>query len=149
MGTDYWPEKDGYISDGLVVGYCKAAGSITLHTAVKISASAASCLTVDEAGYQEGVGVALLSADTNDFIPVCFYGVVKMKADTAAAISVMQTVVSGTTAADITRMPVVADTADNNYAANNGTGTLHKLGMALQAGTTDADELLVLIGGAR
>lgn len=147
--TDYWPEKDGQISDGLVVGYCKAAGSITLHTAVKISASAASCITIDEAGYNEGVGVALKAADTNDFIPVMFYGIMKVKVDTAGAVSVMNHVVSGTTAADFVAMATASHTTYDQTIADWIDGTTHKIGLALQAGTTDADEFLVLVGGAR
>lgn len=147
--TDYWPEKDGQISDGLVVGYCKAAGSITLHTAVKISASAASCITVDEAGFKEGVGVAMKAGDTNDFIPVMFYGVMKAKADTAAAISVMNHVVSGTTAGDFEAMAAVSATTYSSTVSEWLDGSSHKIGLALQAGTTDADEFLLLVGGAR
>jgi hypothetical protein len=149
MGTDYWPEKDGQISDGLVVGFCKAEGSITLHTAVKISASAASCITVDEAGWREGVGVALKAADTNDFLPVMFYGIMKAKVDTAAAISVMNHVVSGTTAGDFEAMTAISDTTWDDLGAGYLSGEYHKIGLALQAGTTDADEFLLLVGGAR
>lgn len=147
--TDYWPEKDGQISDGLVVGYCKAAGSITLHTAVKISASAASCVTVDEAGYEEGVAVALKAADTDDTFPVMFNGIMKVKVDTAAAISVMNHVVSGTTAADFVAMASVSATTYDSSVSEWLDGTKHKIGLALQAGTTDADEFLLLVGGAR
>lgn len=147
--TDYWPEKDGQISDGLVVGYCKAEGSITLHTAVKISASAASCITVDEASYKEGVGVAMKAADTNDYIPVMFYGIMKAKVDTGAAISVMNHIVSGTTAGDFVALPSISATTYDSNVSEWIDGSSHKIGLALQAGTTDADEFLLLVGGAR
>ena len=150
MGTDYYPKKDGHIEDGLLVGFCKAATSITVNSAVAIGNTTVSgVISVVSASFNTGVGWATKAANTNDMVPVVFYGIVKAVGSTSVAISTGQSVVSDTTAGRVTNLAVMNATTTCTLVTNSGTGTIHILGMALQAATTDADEILILVGGAR
>jgi hypothetical protein len=148
--TDYYPDEEGHIDDGLVIGYAKAGMSISLGQAVALNVTTVtSYVSVTAAAFNTGVGVALKAANTNDYIPVCFYGVCKMVGDTAVVPTAGMAVVSGTTAGQVTGLVTTTSATVIQLAQNNGAGTIHLLGMALQTATTTADEILVLVGGAR
>lgn len=143
--TDLYPDEEGYISDGTIVGFCKAAGSITLHGAVALGATAVtSYISVVAAGVETGVGIALKAADTNDYIPVAFKGIVKQTVG-AATFSVGQAVAaSGTTVGVVERL-IAGFTTGTDYLniTPGGTTAKFRLGYALQAGTTAGDEVLI------
>ena len=46
MVVDYYPDEEGYISEGHIIGYAKAEGSITQLTAVKLGTTAAGSVVV-------------------------------------------------------------------------------------------------------
>ena len=120
---------------------CKAAGTIGEMSCVEINAGAAGDVHVDHgAAKGDAVGVALRAATAaNQMIPVAFGGIVKLLAD--STIVVQQHVISnGTDDAKVIRAQHFG--SDDLY-FNEGTAWI--LGMALQAGVTDGDEILVLL----
>ncbi len=96
----------------------------------------------------DAIGVALKAGSAGDVIPVCFYGVMKLKAGGAiTAGQILRNDALGTYVLDI------ADLATGNavpvYVGDNGTGTAFRLGMALQKAASSGDDFLVLVGGLR
>jgi hypothetical protein len=144
--TDLYPDEEGYISDGKVIGFCKAAGSIALHSGVFLGTTSASGVVSVVAGSAHGdsVAVALKAADTDDYIPVCFHGIVKMViGDTCTAGDIVMSDASATYV-----LPLNPFTEDEilKLRSLNGTGTYCRLGMLLQPGAASGDEALVFIG---
>lgn len=148
--TDLYPDEEGYISDGTIVGFCKAAGSITLHGAVALgSTGVSSYISVVASGVGTGVGIALKAADTNDYIPVAFRGVVKQTVG-AATFSVGKPVrASGTTVGVVEATAALNGTTMLEYVnlGNGGTTNMYRLGFAMQPGTTAGDEVLIMLSG--
>lgn len=145
--TDLYPDEEGYISDGTIVGFCKAAGSITLHGAVALgSTGVSSYISVVAAGVANGVGIALKAADTNDYIPVAFKGIVKQTVGTATFSVGFPVKASGTTAGVVEKL-TMGDTAVHDYLniIPGGTTVQYRLGYAIQPGTTAGDEVLVML----
>jgi hypothetical protein len=144
--TDLYPDEEGYISDGKVIGFCKAVGSIALHSAVFLGSTSVSGTVSVVAGSADGdsVAVALKAADTNDYIPVCFHGIVKMMiGDTMTAGDIVMNDANATYV-----LPIKAFTEDEilKLRGLNGTGTYCRLGLLLQPGAASGDEALVFIG---
>jgi len=143
--TDLYPDEEGYISDGTVIGFCKAAASIALHSGVSIGVTSVSGAVSVLAGAADGdsLAVALKAADTNDFIPVCFHGIVKMViGDTMTAGDIVMNDASATYV-----LPIIFTVDDIlKLRGLNGTGTYIRLGQLMQAGAASGDEALVFIG---
>ena len=144
--TDYYPNKDGYITDGNVIGFCyaddttMAAGSFvtagsTQAKYVGVKVTAAEC---------DGIGMCLRTPSAiGDIVPVAFRGVVKAVA--SGTITIGQLVSNSMT----TKAAVVLTHAEATSAtliANAGTARI--LGTALQGQATavTADEILVMLG---
>jgi hypothetical protein len=140
MVTDYWPDKEGYIFEGCMVLPCYAASAIAEMACVYLSATAAGRITVENsAAAGDSHGVALRAAtNAADIIPVAFNGVVKMIAGCTIALG-DSVIGSGTDSA------IIYDCATFDGVAHT---SVH-LGIALQAGATTGDEILVLLGGMR
>ena len=151
--TDNYPDEEGYISDGTVVGFCKAAAAIELNQQVALGiTNVSNYISVIPAAYTKGFGVALRAADTNDYIPVAWKGIVKMLANTAVAIPAGRPVVSGTTSGYVSGIPTFALGTDVIIMAYQnimpGLTTVNwRFGYAMQAGVTDGDEILVMLAG--
>jgi hypothetical protein len=146
--TDLYPDEEGYISDGTVISFCKAAGTIALHSGVTLGTTAVSGAVSVVAGSadSDSVAVALKAANTNDYVPVCFFGIVKMVAgDTINEGDVVMNDASATYV-----LPIATLTHDEftlwRGVVGATTGTGWRLGTAIQAGAASGDELLVLIG---
>lgn len=143
--VDLYPDEEGYISNGTIIGYCKAADSIALHEGVSIGVTSVSGAVSVLAGAADGdcLAVALKAADTGDFIPVCFHGLVKMViGDTCTAGDIVKNDASATYV-----IPIV-QTVDTilKFRGLNGTGTIIRLGLLMQPGDASGDEALVFIG---
>lgn len=146
--TDLYPDEEGYICDGNVVAFCKCAGSVPLHSGVKFGSTAVSGAISVLAGAADGDsnGISLKAGNTNDYIPVCFFGVVKMIAgDTIAEQDFLKSDASATYI-----LPLDTFTHDQ-FSLWRGlvgatTGSIWRLGMALQAGAASGDEFLMLVG---
>jgi len=144
MATDYWPQEEGYIVEGSPVMMCQTAGTITEMACVEINntAAAGGYVAVDHgSAIGDSVGVALRACTvTGEMVPVAFGGIVKMLAD--STIGVQEHVMgNGSDDAKVVRKQHLG--SDDMY-FNQGTAWV--LGMALQAGITDGDEILVLLG---
>lgn len=144
MATDYWPQEEGYIVEGSPVMMCQTAGTITEMATVEINTGAAGYILVDHgSAHGDSIGVALRACTvTGQMIPVAFGGIVKLLAN--STIVVQQTLISnGTDDAKVIRMNAAANVGSNDLYFNGGSAWL--LGMALQAGITHGDEILVLL----
>ena len=144
--TDLYPSEEGYISDGFVVGFCKCQAAIELHEVVFIHGTAVSGVisVAPAAADGDGFAVALKAGAANEFIPVCFHGIVKMVAgDTLTAGDQLINDSLGTYV-----LPMPNTTASNAtiFRGLNNTGTRLRPGLALQNGAASGDELLVLVG---
>src|SRR4030042_6959321 len=80
MAVDLYPDEEGHIGDGLIIGYCKCQATVVQNAAVKIHATAVSgaVSVAPSAADADSYAVALKGGVVGDYIPVCFYGVVKM-----------------------------------------------------------------------
>jgi len=146
MVVDYYPDEEGYISEGHVIGYAKAEGSITQLTAVKLGTTAAGNVVV-AAGAADGdsIGFALKTAVTNDLLPVALRGIIKIVAGEAIAANA---VLKNDSSPGY--MLVIGDLATGTavpiFVGLNGTGTVIRMGIALQDATQSGDEILMLLG---
>ena len=153
--TDNWDSEEGYIANGSEIGFCTLGTAVVAGECVTFGTAAANQIVINKwAATMDSVGIAKKGGVTGDVIPVVFYGVVKLVAAQTVTVgaSVGNAVTAGTT---ITWGNVVqignlsTGTAAPTWANQNGTGTAHILGMALQTGAAPGDEILVLIGGSR
>lgn len=149
--ADLYPDEEGYIADGMLIGFCKAAGSIEINEAVSLGVTGVSGVVsvLAAAALGDACAVALKAAVTDDFIPVCFYGVVKMVVGTAT-FTTGAIVYNSAIGTHVEIIPST-DTTPGIIAFRgiSGDGTVFRLGTALQPGSTAADEALILIGGLR
>ena len=147
--TDLYPEEEGFISNGSVIGYCKADAAIALHSCVALGSTATSGAILVVAGSADGdsVGVALKAAGAaGDFIPVCFYGVVKMVG--GAAINEGDVLKNDASATYVLQIDTLTHDQFTLWRGVVGasTGTAWRLGTALQGFAASGDEGLVLVG---
>ena len=144
--TDLYPSEEGYISDGYVLGYCKCQAAVEYHDTLYIHGTAVSGTisvaptTVDSTG----VAIALKAGEAGDYIPVCFFGVVKLMA--ADTLTVGDCIISDALGTYVLPLPNVTATAATKFRGLNNSGTLFRLGFALQNATASGDEFLALIG---
>jgi hypothetical protein len=140
MATDYWPDEEGYIVEGLTIGFCYADAAIGEMDAVQVTGTTAGRVRVaTSAATGDSQGVALKAAGAaGAYIPVAFTGVVKMTA--ACSISVGDLVAGAITGDSV----IEFDDESDNLTGLGGSAWL--LGMALQAAATTGDEILVLLG---
>lgn len=145
--TDLYPDEEGYISDGAVIGFCKLVNSVALHAAVKMGTTSVSGVVSIVTGASDGdsYGVALKAGVTDDFIPVCFHGIVKMMVGDTMTVA-GDLVMNDAKATYV--LPIRAMTEDEilKWRGLNGTGTYIRLGMLMQNGAASGDEALVFIG---
>ena len=146
MVVDYYPDEEGYISEGHVIGYAKAGTSITAFNSVKLGTTAAGNVVVDVgAADGDSIGIALKTAVTGDLLPVALRGVIKIVAGEAIA---PNTVLKNDSSPGF--MLVIGDLATGTVApifvGLNGTGTVIRMGIALQEATQTGDEILMLLG---
>ena len=141
--TDYYPDEEGVLLDGISLGWCQASTSIAANQQVALDTATAGNIVVKAGAYQDSVGVAMKAGSSSDYIPVLLYGIAKMKLSITVAAG--DNVVSATTANYVDPIPTYATaTYFLKYHGFNYTGTIEILGKALQGGVTD-DEVLILI----
>jgi len=141
LAVDRWPQEEGYIVEGNPVMMCVSGGTITENASVMLSATTAGQVTVTHgANWGDAIGVALRAVTvTGDMVPVAFGGIVKMLNDGTIALG--ETVCN---LGDDTSK--VIDTASSANMMLGDNGTAYVLGIALHAGVTDGDEILVMLG---
>ena len=144
--TDLYPSEEGYISDGYVIGYCKAQMTLELHDSVFIHGTAVSGVISVASAAADGnaIAITLKEAVTGDYIPVCFHGVVKLMAgDTLTG---GDQLINDSLGTFVLPMPNTTSSNATVFRGLNYTGTRLRLGVALQNGAASGDELLVLVG---
>ena len=137
--TDYYPDEEGSIVDGLICGFCYADAAVGEGQIVKWGTSASGRVAVTSgAAVGDGIGVALKAASgAGVYIPVAFSGIVKMT--TAETLAIGELVISASSLA------IVGIGGSNTLTINSATQKI--LGCTMQACVAPADELLVLLGG--
>jgi len=142
--TDYFPNKDGYVADGDVVGFCYADGAIVAGTFVAFGTSRANYVAViSTSTASAAIGMALRDASAaGDIIPVCFMGVVKTIA--GAAIATGALVGNSATSNKVVTLAYTSEKIRIN--GKGGDYTARILGTCLQGAFNDTDECLVNIG---
>lgn len=141
MSTDWYPDEEGVLVDGLSLGWCIASSTITALGAVKLDTATAGNIVVTAAADFEGIGIAMRGGSSSDYIPILLYGVVKQMLGNACLVG--NAVGSGTTAGYV--LAAATTIANVNLLRGiNYTGTVEHIGKALQGGTTGA-EILVLV----
>jgi len=137
--TDYYPDEEGSIVDGLICGFCYADAAVGEGQIVTWGTSASGRVAVTPgAAIGDGIGVALKAASgAGAYIPVAFSGIVKMT--TAETLAIGALVISNSSLA------VVGMGASTTITINSATQKI--LGCTMQACVAPADELLVLLGG--
>ena len=148
MTLDYYPPEEGYIDDGLVVGFSRCIGTVNLHDGVYHTGhqgtvdTGYSTWVVASAATGVSVGIALKAGTAGDLIPVCLYGIVKLACTASIA---EQDCVQGSTGTWIMPLDTLDATGANIFRGVNYTGLKVRLGTALQGGVTSS-EILVLVG---
>ena len=156
MAVDLYPDEEGHISDGLIIGYCKAQAVIVQNQAVFIHATSVSGVVsvAPCAADHDSYAVALKAAAAGEMVPVCFYGVVKMYG--GSTITAGDFVCNDASGIFVNTLPAITQAAGAQteilyYAEYSNGGSQYRLGLALQNanGATTGGELLVLIGAMR
>jgi len=141
VGSDYWPQEEGYIVEGAPVMMCVSGGTITEMACVYLSGTTAGQVTVTtNAAWGDSIGVALRAVSgAGKMVPVAFAGVVKLLADATLALG--QQVCNQAAGGN-----KIIDTPTSANIKLGDNGTAYVLGIALQAAADDEDEILVLLG---
>ena len=152
MAVDLYPDEEGHISDGLIIGYARCQATIVQNQAVFLHATAVSGVVsvAPCAADSDSCAVALKAGSAGDRIPVVFYGVVKMYGgSTITAGDVVCNDASGIFVGTLPDYDYELSPTYLAYYVGLKTGaTNYRLGLALQNanGATTGGELLVLIG---
>lgn len=146
MVTDYYPSEEGYICDGNVIGFAKVQAAIELHEVVYVHGTNVSeyVSVAPAAADGDGCAVALKAGAAGDYIPVAFFGVIKMKV--GAAIAENDQVINDSLGTYILPLPTYTHDEMTALKGLTVTGSVMRLGVALQRGPTSGDEILVLVG---
>lgn len=140
MATDYWPEEEGYIVEGLAIGFGYADAAIGEGACVQITGTTANQVRfATSAATGDSVGVCLRDcAGAGSQAVVALTGIVKMTA--ACSITVGDFVGGGGSG----RQVIEFDGESDQLTVNGGSAWI--LGMALHTAATTGDEILVLLG---
>jgi len=138
MATDWYPDEEGSIVDGLICGFCVAENAFNANEIVTYGTSVIDYVAVDKsAAVGDGIGVALKAAGAaGAIVPVAFSGIVKLTL--GETLTIGNLVISGSS------ITVVGMGASTTIYINSA--TQHILGCVLQAGDV-GDEVLTLLGG--
>jgi hypothetical protein len=113
---------------------------------VKLGTTAAGNVVVSVgAADGDSIGIALKTAVTNDLLPVALRGIMKIVAGEAIAANAC--LINDSSPGYMLTIPDLATgTAAPLFVGINGTGTVVRLGLALQDATQSGDEILMLLG---
>ena len=152
MVTDYYPSEEGHICDGNVISFCRVQAAVEINEIVHLHGTDVSdYLSVAPAAADgDGYAVALKAGAAGDYIPVCFFGIVKLLS--GGSVWACDTVMNDSLGTYILPIPTYTAHQFGEYFAGLAgpeTAAVHRLGIALQGATTVAatgDEILVLVG---
>jgi hypothetical protein len=144
--ADTYPDEEGYLGKGLVVRMCKANGAIELHSGVFIAATAVNNYISVVAGAADGdsVGIALKAASDGGYLPVAFYGMVKLLA--GDTINEQDIIINDSNPTYMLPVPTYTAGQLAVWRSLNNTGTQCRLGMAVTGAAASGDEFVAIIG---
>lgn len=141
MATDFWPDEEGLIVQGLDIGFFTASGIVTEGKPVKLGTGAAGLIKCQNgAAVGDAFGIALKSASTGAMVPVAITGVIKVLVDGNTPSSI----VTGDFL--MNSALVVIDPTITSATLKVFEGSSYVLGVALQPSTAASDEILILLG---
>lgn len=145
MTTDNWPDEEGYIVEGTVIGFAESGSAITEGRAVAFGTAASGKVVVTAASaIGDSFGVALKAATASgQKIPVAVGGLMKM---TSSATITVGFYVMNSTDGHVTRCLCPWTNAGAVLQIFTGGVGSHILGLCLQDGSTAGNEVLVLLG---
>ena len=145
MATDWWPEQNGRLTDGLTI-MCNAEAGGTEGSTCKFGTSTASQIRVaDSSAFGDGWGIQLKATSAaGDAVPVLVYGLFKSTYSGATT----QVTQGGFVMNSITTSTSVIGTFGANSLANLKLfgGGSYVLGMAMQTVTATADKYVLFVG---
>jgi len=142
--TDNWDDEEGYIVEGVVIGFCYVGAGVTEARGVAFGTSTANRVTVTApSGIGDSFGVALKTVSTAGlYVPVAVGGVMKMVCTASLNTYAAGDFVCGGAAGRATLCDHTTNTS--NLAVMGGDS--HVLGLALQTAAAEGDETLILLG---
>jgi hypothetical protein len=141
--TDYYPDEEGVLVDGLSIGWAQCSTAISAMGPVALDTATSGNIVVKAGTISlDCQGVAMRAGASSDYIPILLYGVAKFLLGGTCVVG--SPVGAGTTAGYVLRIPTYTDAQNLLLHGLNYTGTIEILGKALQGGTT-GDEILVLV----
>lgn len=144
MVTDWYPQQEGRIADGLTINCIVGATAVKELDIVTYGTSAADQITVIPAvSTGDGWGVALKAGAVGDPVPVLVYGLVKLKCGERGAGFTQGEVCLNCSELWIDSAEDLAPVEASVFMFG-GTSTI--LGTIMQTSTADLDEVLVLVG---
>jgi len=145
MVTDKWPDEEGVIVDGIIIGFAEAGATVVEGRGVDFGTSATGkvvCTTPSAIG--DSWGVALKGATVGLMVPVAISGVVKMVS--TGTFNAGEMVMGGAVGRAQIGNAAANTTALQMFAAAGATTGSYILGMALQEATAEGDEVLIALG---
>ena len=145
MVTDKWPDEEGYIVEGTVIGFATLGGTVLEGEPVKFGTAATGQVVVTTpAAVGDSFGVALKYGVSGDIIPVAVGGVMKFVA--TGTFNVGEYVMGGTSAW-VQIGGATANTTKLQIFTAAGSAGSYVLGLALQTAGASGDEVLVMLTG--
>lgn len=144
MVTDRWPDEEGYIVEGIVIGFCEAGNTLTANRGcARGTAATGKIVVTTPAGVGDSVGVALKAASAGEKVPVAFSGVIKMVS--TGTFNAGEFITGGAAGRAKCGQAAANTSSLNLFKAAGSTGS-YILGMALQTAAAEGDECLILLG---
>jgi len=146
MATDNYPSEEGYICDGNVIGFCKCQAAVEFLEVVYIhGTNVAGYISVAPAAADgDGIAVALKEGAAGDYIPVCFFGIVKMYA--GAAMVPNDAVINDSLGTYVLPIPTYTHDEFVAWRGYDQDGSQCVLGTCLGHAAASGDEVLILVG---
>ncbi len=146
MVTDKWPQEEGLIVEGLVIGFAEAGNTCTEGRGVAFGTAATNKVVVTSpSATGDSFGVCLRTQSTaGNKVPIALSGVMKMVS--TGTFNNGEFVMGG--AAGRARIGnAAANTSKLQlFAAAGASRGTYILGLALQTATAEGDECLILLG---
>ncbi len=142
--TDHWPQLPTGVplTTGYEIGFCYCTAGVTEGYAVTKGTHASGKIPVTVSGaIGDGIGVVLKTGSAGDYVPVLFYGAIKL--DTSSAITIGRFVVNASGGATVAQISTVGSDISATLVVFGGAS--YVLGMAMQTAAS-GDEIVVLVG---
>lgn len=127
------------LTSGYEIGFCYCTAGVTEGYAVKVGTHATGKIPVTvSAAVGDGIGITLKTGSAGDYVPVLFYGAIKM--DTSSNVTIGGIVMGASGGATVMAVGTGMTTNNKLFGGNS-----YALGMAMQTATS-GDEIVILVG---